>query len=96
MILGQISNRRQRIKLIRSMQTLGMASFLLCVLCMLALFAGQQLVGEVLFGTSLVLTMASLGVSLREIWVSSGALDLELSDIESTPESPPTQPMNRN
>jgi hypothetical protein len=58
--------------------------------------AGHQLVGKVLFGISLVLMMASLGVSLREIWISVRALALELSDIESTPESPPTQPTNRN
>jgi hypothetical protein len=91
MILGQISNLRQRIKLIRNMQTLGVASVLLCVLCMFVLSAGQQLVGKVLFGISLVLMMASLGVSLREIWISIGALDLELSDIESNPESPPAR-----
>ena len=87
-ILGQIRNLRRRVVLIRNMQALGIASLLLCVLCMFVLFAGQQLAGKWLFGVSLLLMMASLGVSLREIQISVDALDLELSDIEGSPENP--------
>jgi hypothetical protein len=94
-ILEQISNLRRRVVLIRSMQTLGIASLLLCVLCMFVLFAGQQLAGKSLFAISLVLMMSSLGVSLREIHISVGALDLELSDIESSPNSGLTRPEYR-
>ena len=88
LILGQIRNLRRRVVLIRNMQTLGIASLLLCVLCMFVLFAGQQLAGKWLFGVSLLLMMASLGVSLREIQISVDALDLELSDIEGSPKDP--------
>jgi hypothetical protein len=55
---------------------------------MFGLFAGQQLAGMWLFGVSLLMMMASLGVSLREIQISVDALDLELSDIEGRPENP--------
>lgn len=58
------------------------------------LFGGQQLAGNSLFAISLLLMMASLGVSLRETHISIGALDLELSDIEGTPGSGLTQPMD--
>ena len=80
-ILEKIRNLRRRVVLIRSMQTLGIASLLFCILCMFVLFACQQLAGKSLFAISLVLMMSSLGVSLREIHISVGALDLELSDI---------------
>ncbi len=84
-ILGQIRNLRNRVVLIRNMQALGVASLLLCVVCMFVLFAGQQLVDKWLFGISLLLMVASLAVSLREIQISVGALDLELSDLEGNP-----------
>ena len=38
--------------------------------------------GKILFATSLILMMVSLGLSLREIQVSVGALNLRLSDLE--------------
>ena len=95
-ILEQIRNLRRRVVLIRNMQTLGVASLLLCVLCMFLLFAGQQLVGKSLFAISLVLMMASLGVSLREIHISVGALDLQLSDIAGNSETGPIQSTDRD
>lgn len=94
-ILEQIRNLRRRLVLIRNMQTLGVASLLLCVVCMLALFVGQALVAKWLFAVSLVLMMTSLGVPLREIQISIGALDLELSDIASSPASRSIRPMGR-
>jgi hypothetical protein len=81
-ILGQIANLRRRIHLIRDMQGLGVLSLLLCVVCMLVLFAGHPEVGKVLFATSLVLLMLSLGLSVVEIRMSILALDLHLSDLE--------------
>lgn len=87
LILGQIRNLRHRVVLVRNMQALGVASLLLCVVCMFVLFAGQELAGKWLFGISLVLMVASLGLSLREIQISVGALDLELSDLERSPAS---------
>lgn len=82
-ILAQINNLRYRVVLIRNMQILGAGSFFLCVATMLVLFVGQELVGKLLFGASLLLLLASLALSLRELQVSVDALNYRLSDIES-------------
>jgi uncharacterized transporter YbjL len=65
------------------MQILGAGSFFMCVLTMLVLFIKLETLGEVIFGISLVLLLASLGFSLRELQVSIDALNYRLSDIES-------------
>ena len=83
-ILAQISNLRYRVVLIRNMQAYGIASFFLCVLCMFVLFAGQELLGKIIFGVSLIALMASLGISFREIQVSVDALNYRLSDLEGS------------
>ena len=83
-ILAQISNLRYRVVLIRNMQVYGIASFFLCVLCMFVLFAGQELIGKLIFGVSLVALMVSLGISFREIQVSVDALNYRLSDLEGS------------
>jgi len=82
-ILAQIKNLRYRVVLIRNMQIFGVASFFLCVMTMLVLFLGQDLLGKILFGSSLLLLLISLGLSLREVQVSIDALNYRLSDIES-------------
>ncbi len=82
-ILVQIKNLRYRVVLIRNMQIFGVASFFLCVMTMLVLFLGQDLLGKILFGSSLILLLISLGLSLREVQVSIDALNYRLSDIES-------------
>lgn len=80
--VGQIANLRYRIRLIRDMQAFGIASLLFCVVSMFALFAGWMTVGKWIFGLSLILMMIALALSLREIQVSVGALDLHLQDME--------------
>ncbi len=80
--VGQIANLKYRIRLIRDMQAFGIASLLFCVVSMFALFAGWLEVGKWIFGFSLVLMMIALALSLREIQVSVGALDLHLQDME--------------
>jgi len=80
--VGQIANLKYRIRLIRDMQAFGIASLLFCVVSMFALFAGWLEVGKWIFGFSLVLMMVSLALSLREIQISVGALDLHLRDME--------------
>lgn len=82
-ILNQIKNLRYRLVLIRNMQILGAGSFFLCVLTMLVLFVQLETVGEIIFGVSLILLLASLAFSLRELQVSIDALNYRLSDIES-------------
>jgi hypothetical protein len=81
-IMGQLKNLRYRIKIIRSMQWFGVASFFGCVLCMFMLFAGQLVAGQWIFGGSLLLLLVSLALSLREIQVSIDALSLQIEDLE--------------
>lgn len=83
LIMGQIKNLRKRVILIRNMQALGISSLFLCVLCMFLIFAGEYLVGKVVFGISLLFLLASLGLSVREIQISINALNIQLSDLEA-------------
>jgi hypothetical protein len=82
--LTQIRQLRQRVRLIRDMQSFGVLSLLLCTLSMFALFGGFLLAGKWLFGASLLAMTVSLGLSLLEIQRSVGALDLQLADIDAS------------
>ncbi len=78
----QISNLHVRIRMIRNMQAFGVLSFLLCVVCMYLIFQGQQMAAHGVFAASLLSLLISLVFSLIEIFKSTRALDLELSDME--------------
>ncbi|HMO31734.1 MAG TPA: DUF2721 domain-containing protein [Lacibacter sp.] len=78
----QISNLHVRIRMIRNMQAFGVLSFLLCVICMYLVFSGNQMAAHGVFAASLLSLLLSLIFSLIEIWKSTRALDLELSDME--------------
>ncbi len=78
---GQLQNLRRRLFLIRSMQFLGVASLLLCVVSMFFLYLKIGSWGGIIFGISLVALMLSLLFSLREIQLSTKALEMELSDM---------------
>lgn len=82
-LMGQIKNLRYRVELIKHMQAAGISSLFFCVLCMFALFFGWIAVGKAIFAFSLLLMLASLGLSLVEIWISVRALNLHISDLES-------------
>ena len=79
---GQLKNLRQRLFLIRAMQLFGVLSLLLCVLAMFFIYLKVGEWGSVVLGISLVLLILSLLISLREIQLSTKALDIELSDME--------------
>jgi len=81
-LLGQITNLRFRVYLIRNMQIFGVLSLLFCVISMFALFAGWIVGGQWSFAIALILMIVSLGISLRELMISVGALDLLLTDLE--------------
>jgi hypothetical protein len=81
-LLGQIANLRYRIYLIRNMQIAGVLSLLFCVTSMFALFAGWIAAGQWTFALALILMMASMLISLRELQISVGALDLLLMELE--------------
>lgn len=80
-ILAQMRNFKVRLQLIRWMQWLAMVSFILGAVTMFLLYVGLQLVGEILFGVSLLFLVASLGFSLREIHISINALKVLIGDI---------------
>ncbi len=81
-LLGQIANLRYRVYLIRNMQIFGVLSLLMCVISMFALFAGWVDAGKWTFGAALILMIVSMLISLRELQISVGALDLLLTDLE--------------
>ena len=81
-LLGQIANLRYRTYLIRNMQIFGVLSLLMCVVSMFALFAGWTMGGQWSFAIALVLMIVSMLISLRELTISVGALDLLLTDLE--------------
>ncbi len=81
-LIAQISNLRRRLMLIRWMQVVGVASILFCVVTMFFIYEGWQLWAKVLFALSLLLMIASLLISLVEIFLSAGALRLLLKDLE--------------
>lgn len=82
-LLGQISNLRFRVYLIRNMQIFGVLSLLFCVISMFALFAGWIAAGQWSFAIALILMIVSMLISLRELQISVGALDLLLMELEN-------------
>ena len=81
-VYGQIANLRKRLHLIRLMQVTGVLSFFFCVLSMIFIFQKMEDLGSYIFGFSLFLLLASLGILLKELFISTRALELELSDME--------------
>ena len=68
-IYGQIENLRVRIQLIKRMQIL--------------LYIDYYLAGSIVFAVSLIMLIISLWQSILEIRISTEALSLELSDMET-------------
>lgn len=81
-LFDQIKNLRLRLILIRNMQALGIASFFCCVLCMVLMYLGRQVIAEYIFGASLFLLLGSLFLSFIETQISTKAIKLELKDLE--------------
>jgi len=80
-IYGQIQNLRERLELIRAMQICGASSFILAAISMTLLFFRWTLGGELAFGASLVLLIASVALLLRENAISVRALRLQLDSV---------------
>lgn len=79
---AQIENLRKRLNLTRTMQGLGIASLFLCVVSMFLIYIGLQLFSAYVFGLTLILLIASLGVSFREIQISTRSLEIYLGTME--------------
>ena len=84
MVLRQIDNLKQRIRLVKWMQAAGVVSFILCSASMFCLFAGGERTGALLFGAALAALVASLLLSLWEVMISTTAITLELEDLART------------
>lgn len=80
-ILLEIANLSKRLTIIRQMQMCGVLSLFFSVFSMTLLFAGVQDWGAYVFGLSLLLLLASLGLSFWEINISVYALRVHLSDL---------------
>ena len=83
-IRAQIAALRHRVRLILWMQGLGVGSLTACVTAMLMILLGFEDVGVWLFALSLAVLLASLIFSILEIRLSANALDVALSDIDTT------------
>ncbi|MGB5813556.1 MAG: DUF2721 domain-containing protein, partial [Polyangiales bacterium] len=77
-IYGQIQSLRRRLKLIRRMQICGAMSFIFAASSMTGLFYGYVQLGQVLFGASLAMLIASVVYLLRETIISADALEIQL------------------
>lgn len=79
---GQLKNLRRRIVIIRRMQEAGVSSFALCVLCMIFIYVGFNKMGSIIFGSSLLLLLYSLVLSVLEIRISVDALNYHLQELD--------------
>jgi hypothetical protein len=80
-IRQQIKNLRNRLMLIKQMQASSIISFFFCVLSMLSIYFQFEVWAFAIFGLSLGFLLLSLTLSLREIYISTKALEIELSDM---------------
>ncbi len=78
----QIKNLKKRVDLIKLMQLLGVLSLLLCTFSMFLLFIQLKLIGNIVFGISLLLMCASLITAIFEITISTIAIEFELDGIK--------------
>jgi hypothetical protein len=81
-IVSQLKNLRSRLNLIRYMQSLGVLSFLCCVLCMYAIYSNWTQLANWIFAGSLLFLLVSILISLLEILQSTKSIEIILEDIE--------------
>jgi hypothetical protein len=81
-LLRQIKNLKKRLTLTRWMQIFGITSLLFCVLTMFLIYVGFQNIGVYAFGLGLILLLISLALLIKEIQISSEALQHHIADIE--------------
>jgi uncharacterized Tic20 family protein len=81
-ILKQIHNFQIRLRMIKYTQVFGVVSFLFCIISMFLIFVNRIIPAEISFGISLISIFISLFLSLQEIFLSIGALNIELNRIK--------------
>ena len=67
---------------IRNLHDVYLGSLLLCVLTMFLIYIEYKIIAVWLFGIALLLLLISLALLIREIQISSEALEHHLADIE--------------
>jgi hypothetical protein len=85
-LILQIRSLRRRLNYIRYMQGFGVFSFLLCVICMYCIYNAWLQLANFLFAISLISLVISLICSLFEIFKSTAALEVLLSEVEELSE----------
>lgn len=80
--LRQIQNLLHRIRLIRNMQWLGTASFVLAIVSMGLVFFNIAFAATYVFGGSLACLLASLVLAMHETRISVDALKVQLEEIQ--------------
>lgn len=81
-LLRQIQNLKMRLNLTKWMQIFGITSLLLCVLTMFLIYVGEHLFAAYFFGIALILLIVSLALLIKEIQISTQALQHHIADIE--------------
>jgi hypothetical protein len=82
LIFTQIKNLKYRLKLIRNMQTYGVASLLFSIVSMFFIYIDSQRIAQFVFAASLISFSWSILLSFIEIRLSTKAIEIELSDME--------------
>ncbi|MDO5686156.1 MAG: DUF2721 domain-containing protein [Neisseria sp.] len=82
MLAAQIDNLRRRVLMTRNMQIVGVLSMIVCIVSILLLFGGYRMAGVWTFALSLLLLLASMLISVRELMLSGNALNILLSGME--------------
>jgi hypothetical protein len=78
---AQIENLQRRIKLIRTMQLFSVLSFICCTVSMALVLINLSAIAAYVFGVSLALLTTSLVICFIEIYISGGALQLQLDNL---------------
>ena len=82
LIFTHIKNLKYRLKLIRNMQTYGVASLLFAIVSMFFIYIESQRLAQFIFAASLIAFSWSIVLSFIEIRLSTKAIEIELSDME--------------
>lgn len=81
-LLRQIKNLKLRLTLTKWMQIFGISSLLFCVLTMFLIYVHLNTSAVWVFGFALILLIVSLSLLIKEIQISTQALQHHIADIE--------------
>ncbi|ARV14561.1 DUF2721 domain-containing protein [Polaribacter sp. SA4-12] len=81
-LLRQIKNLKLRLTLTKWMQIFGISSLLFCVVTMFLIYVHLNTMAVWVFGFALILLIISLSLLIKEIQISTKALQHHIADIE--------------